>query len=170
MPDFLAADCRTSLLKIYCYCWEALLDISFVKILKYPSLHPANMSPLSKSYAKLQTEAGSWIVCSQLSSLQILMLLSYPPEMYWPKPIDFTANTNVVWPVKVWIYSRSEDHNLRFSSFEHVINPTSSTGEIYLMMFEWAFSIRLIFLPSFHDQRLSALSCEPEIIKSVIGL
>lgn len=53
------------------------------------------------------------------------MVLSYPPEMYMPKPMHLTENTKAVWPIKFWIYSRSEDQSFRVSSFEHVMKPIS---------------------------------------------
>ena len=46
--------------------------------------------------AKVHIEAGHWIVCNTWESLQILMVLSYPPEKYEPSPLDLQENTKAV--------------------------------------------------------------------------
>jgi hypothetical protein len=82
-----------------------------------------------------QTVLGSGIVCLHFPSVvHILTEQSSPPDAISPLAKVLTANTNPVWPLKVYSKDPSVLHNLTVSSFEHEVNPMPGTSQISLMI------------------------------------
>jgi hypothetical protein len=109
-----------------------------------------------------QTVLGSGIVCLHFPSVDhIFTEQSSPPEAISPVASVLTANTNPVWPLKVYNKDPSVLHNLTVSSLEHEVNPIPGTSQISLIISSCAFGNSFWSWPL--NQSLRVLSWEPVI-------